>query len=197
MAPISLTLSHNGEIFAIMGKDKIIRIFDVSTGKIIRKIDESIKSAIETQDERHPDYNILKLDRIDFDRRISVEKEMDKSMDYICQMMVEFDETDKIIIIPSFYGIKFVDLASGKLLRLIGKHESTERFLKISLFQGKAMKNTSNTTSISGTTANRKETDPTLYCTSFKKNKFYIFSKREPEESEEKGHGINSRGILF
>ena len=56
------------------------------------------------------------------------------------------------------------------------------------------MKNNSNTASILGTTANRKEADPTLYSTSFKKNKFYIFSKREPEESEEKGHGINSRG---
>lgn len=137
----------------------------------------------------------MKLDRIDFDRRISVEKEMEKSMDYICQMAVDFDETDRILLIPSFFGIKFVDLASGKLLRLIGKHESTERFLKVCVYQGKAMKNTSNQTSIAGTTANKKETDPTLYCTSFKKNKFYIFSKREPEDSEEKGHGINSRGI--
>jgi len=79
---------------------------------------------------------------------------------------------------------------------LIGKHESTERFLKLALYQGKAMKNTSNQASLLGTTANKKEGDPTLFCTSFKKNKFYIFSRREPEESEEKGHGINSRGQL-
>ena len=120
---------------------------------------------------------------------------MEKSMEYLNQITVEFDENDKIIIIPSFFGIKFVDITSGKLVRLMGKHESTERFLKLALYQGKAMKNVSNSASVSGTTTNRKEADPTLYCTSFKKNKFYIFSKREPEDSEEKGHGINSRGM--
>lgn len=80
-------------------------------------------------------------------------------------------------------------------MRLIGKNESNERFLKVALYQGKPMKNTSNTASIMGTTANKKETDPTIYCTSFKKNKFYIFSRREPEDSEEKGQGLNNRGI--
>lgn len=184
-------------MFAIISKDKIIRVYDVSTGKIRRKIDESIKSAQETQDEKHPDYQLLKLDRIDFDRRISVEKEMEKSMEYLNQLTVEFDENDKILLIPSFFGIKFIEISTGRLVRLIGKHESTERFLKLALYQGKAMKNVSNQASASGTTTNKKEADPTLYCTSFKKNKFYIFSKREPEESEEKGHGINSRGRFY
>jgi len=151
---------------------------------------------LETQDDKHKDYQLLKLDRIDFERRISVEKEMEKSMEYLNQITVEFDENDKIIIVPSFFGIKFFEISSGKLVRLIGKHESTERFLKIALYQGRAMKNVSNTASVSGTTTNKKEADPTLYSTSFKKNKFYIFSKREPEDSEEKGHGINTRGML-
>lgn len=118
-------------------------------------------------------------------------------MEYLYQISVEFDESDKILLIPSFFGIKFIEINSGKLLRLIGKQESTERFLKLALYQGKAMKNSTNTASVSGTTANKKETDPTVYCTSFKKNKFYIFSRRQPEESEEKGHGINNRGKCF
>jgi len=57
----------------------------------------------------------LKLERIDFDRRISVEKEMEKSMEYLCQISVEFDESDKIIIVPSFFGIKFIDISTGKV----------------------------------------------------------------------------------
>jgi len=43
VVPTSLTINHKGDMFAVMGKDKIIRIFDVATGKIRRKIDESIK----------------------------------------------------------------------------------------------------------------------------------------------------------
>ena len=80
------------------------------------------------------------------------------------------------------------------MLRLLAKHESNERFLKMSLYQGKAMKNIHSQGSAQGASANKKETDPTLYVTSFKKNKFFIFSRREPEDSEEKGIGINNRG---
>lgn len=192
---ISLNLSHNGNIFCVTGKDKIIRVFDMKTGKIIRRIDESLKSAMETQDEIHPYHKLLKLERIDFDRRISVEKEIEKATEHLYQMSVDFDESDTVLIIPTLFGIKFIEITTGKLLRLIGKSESNERYLKISLYQGKAMKNTSNQTSAQGTTANKKETDPTLYCTSFKKNKFFIFSKREPEDSVEKGLGINNRDI--
>ena len=66
----------------------------------------------------------------------------------------------------------------------------------MSLYQGKAMKNTNSQGNAQGTSANKKETDPTLYVTSFKKNKFFIFSRREPEDSEEKGIGINNRGTI-
>jgi len=46
VTPVSLTVSHKGELFALMGRDKIIRIFDVSTARIRRKIDESTKVLI-------------------------------------------------------------------------------------------------------------------------------------------------------
>jgi peptidylprolyl isomerase domain and WD repeat-containing protein 1 len=64
--------------------------------------------------------------------------------------------------------------------------ENGERFLKVALFQGKPQKNPKGTIGHGGMTSQAKEADPTLYCTAWKKNRFYIFSKREPEDQEDK-----------
>jgi hypothetical protein len=50
--------------------------------------------------------------------------------------------------------------------------------LKVVLYQGKMMRNPSGTSTNSG---ERKAPDPTIYCTSFKRARFYIFSRRAPE----------------
>lgn len=83
--------------------------------KIKSSFDESIKAAIESQDDSHPYNKILKLDRLDFDRRISVEKELDKSGEGLCLLDVAWDEGDRILIVPSIFGIKFYDVRSGKV----------------------------------------------------------------------------------
>ena len=40
---LSLDLSHNGEYFSVMGKDKVVRVYRFLTGKIIARYDESAK----------------------------------------------------------------------------------------------------------------------------------------------------------
>lgn len=115
ISAISLNISHKGDMFCIIGRDKIVRIFNMKTGKIIRKIDESLKTAIEAQDEQSQYHKIMKIDRIDFDRRISVEKEIEKSMEHLYMMSVDFDENDSTIIIPTMFGIKLIDIKTGKV----------------------------------------------------------------------------------
>lgn len=57
--------------------------------------------------------------------------------------------------------------------------------MKCVLYQGKPMKNPSGTSGGGGgASSQKKEADPTLYCTAFKKSRFYIFSKREPQDTE-------------
>ena len=48
------------------------------------------------------------------------------------------------------------------------------------------MKNPAGTSGGGGLSSQKKEADPTLFCTAFKKPRFYIFSKREPQEMENK-----------
>lgn len=58
-------------------------------------------------------------------------------------MAMDFDETDSILIYPTFIGIKFFNLKLKCLVRLVGKQENSERFMKVVLYQGEAQKNTS------------------------------------------------------
>ena len=69
-----------------------------------------------------------------------------------------------------------MNIVTEELVKVIGLVENTERFLRIALYQGKYI----------GTAAAGESTDPlddpSLFCTAYKKQRFYIFSQREPEE---------------
>ena len=57
-APLSLSLSPKGTYAAIMLKDKVIRIFNLKTGKMIDQISESIKDIMKIQeDTSHPQHS--------------------------------------------------------------------------------------------------------------------------------------------
>ena len=67
--------------------------------------------------------------------------------------------------------------------------EVNERFLHISLYQGIPKKDISSTIRTI-----KEEQDPVIICTSFKRKRFYIFSRPEPEEQQTKRE--SSRAIL-
>ena len=48
-APLSLNLSPQGNLLAVVLKDKIIRIFNLKTGKLIETISESVKETMKIQ----------------------------------------------------------------------------------------------------------------------------------------------------
>jgi len=194
---LSLNLSHNGEYFAIMGKDKIVRVYSFLTGKILARYDETSRHCIEVQNSDNPDYAKFKLERIEFDRKMAIEREIEKVSDYMVNTSIEFDESDTFIIYPSLFGIKVINFHNGELGRLIGQHETTERFLKCILYQGKPMKNPTGTSGGGGLSSQKKEADPTLYCTAFRKARFFIFSKREPLDTEEKNVQHGGRDIFL
>jgi peptidylprolyl isomerase domain and WD repeat-containing protein 1 len=73
-------------------------------------------------------------------------------------------------------------------VQFLGKIENA-RFLQLALFQGSAKKAMAAHTlemEASDNPALRTLTlDPCLFCTAFKKNRFYVFSRREPIETKE------------
>jgi len=172
--PYSLQIAPNGKYFGIISNDRQIRVFRFSTGKIYRQYNESLDSYYQAQ--KQPDYE-YRLDEIDFGRRMASERELSKES--ILHWNVVFDESGYFLMYPTPLGIKLINLYSNTLVRIIGLAENTERFTGVALYQGKY----TGSAVTADVAVNAKE-DPTLFCCAWKKNRFYLFTSREPDHSD-------------
>jgi len=72
-------------------------------------------------------------------------------------------------------------------MRLLGKGENA-RFLQIALFQGTANRPKAAISMDMAASDNpilkNVQFDPTVFCTAVKKNRFYMFTTREPEDTK-------------
>mmetsp|Transcript_81871 Transcript_81871/g.265340 ORF Transcript_81871/g.265340 Transcript_81871/m.265340 type:complete len:625 (+) Transcript_81871:68-1942(+) len=179
---ISLSLSSDGQLFVATCEDGRLRIFRFATARMVRAYDESLEMFTAAQSD--PNMAELHLDRFDFGRRIAVEKEMRKSPALMHQQAV-FDESCNFLVYPSMIGVKVVNIHTNKLVRVLGKVEQTERFLGIALFQGKPMKKKveAGVAVVEGQNDFKESADPTAVCTAYKKQRFFLFTTREPPES--------------
>lgn len=185
---MSLTVSKDGKLFAMYCKDKHFRIFHFLTGKLYKVFNESLKFYVENYHDILKNEN-TRLEKSDFDKRLNTEKEIekliDKYLDIFPPLNIQFDETSHFIFYPSILGVKLIELHTNKLVKILGKTESQERFLSISLFQGKALRNNSGIIGTGGASSQGdKVMDPTLFTIAYKRNRFYMFTKREPAELE-------------
>jgi len=148
-------------------------------GKFFRKYDESLAAAHLVQKDEESE---LHLDPIDFGRRIAVENSLSRAYQttkVANTTNVVFDESENFILYSTHLGIKLVDLAADSLTNLIGKVENTERFLFLALYQGK----TEGSVATGSHVVNAKP-DPTIFATAFNKHRFYLFTRRDPDEPD-------------
>lgn len=178
ITPSSICFSENGRLVASMGNDYQVRIFKFLTGKLYRKYDESLENV--TSKQKDPNNSTYKLDPIDFGRRMAIEKILCEKVSGPASNVI-FDQSNTFILYPTLLGIKVVNIIINKLETIIGVNEQSERFLSISLYQGR----TSGSAAL-GTLETNAENDPTLFACAYNKNRFYLFTKRSPDEDEER-----------
>jgi peptidylprolyl isomerase domain and WD repeat-containing protein 1 len=186
---LALSFSKDGKQFATMGRDRFVRVFNFETGKLIKTYNETLSETTKLQQSQSE----FTVEPIDFGRRMADEKELEKLLDLVYEnphhkliqpvSNVLFDDSGNYLIYPTLLGIKIVNLKTDKVERLLGKVESTERFLAVSLFQGTIKISRAELIRISKD-AKVENTDPTVVCCAFKKKRFFTFSKREPSEEE-------------
>jgi peptidylprolyl isomerase domain and WD repeat-containing protein 1 len=194
---LSIEFSHDCQVMAMFCRDRKIRLFSFETGTLMKtyKLEtlEQIKSMQELP--------MLKLEQADFDKRMLVEQEIEKQWDlsnttadsdsqqncsYASFMPnLQFDQSDTFLCFGSPIGIKVLNTKTNSLTKLLGKLESNERFLQIALYQGKAIKQTSQMGAASvhsKSSVNEAKLDPTFFCTAHKRSRFYLFTQRKPTE---------------
>ncbi len=81
-------------------------------------------------------------------------------------------------------------MVTNRVARIIGKVENTERFLRIALFQGSVAKRAGAIARLpGGADAKHVEGDPTLVASAYQRQRFYLFTRREPEDTDEAAQG--------
>ncbi|KAF5292653.1 hypothetical protein FQR65_LT11205 [Abscondita terminalis] len=174
----NLSFSPDGMRFATLASDRRIRIFNTLTGKIVRILDESLPRFTELQQASQ------QLPNMEFGRRMAVERDLEKS-DSSHLANIQYDKSGNFILYTTLLGIKLVNLHTNRCVRIIGKNENL-RLLQIALYQGSAKKTKAAVTlEMEGSdnpTLESIQPDPTVICTAYKKSRFYLFSRREPDD---------------
>ena len=109
--PASLTFNPQYTHFVTtsVSTDRQIRIFNFLTGKIHRKYDESLTAIQEMQQAASKNVEAshggVKLDDMEFGRRLAVERELEKSESRFREKAV-WDESGSFVLYPTLLGIK-------------------------------------------------------------------------------------------
>ncbi|KAL3868863.1 hypothetical protein ACJMK2_041620 [Sinanodonta woodiana] len=178
--PTGLAFSPDGKQIATIATDRKVRIFKFSTGKLVKVLDETLQQFIDLQQMKQ------QLPDMEFGKRLAVERDLEKSESFnICNII--FDETGYFILYSTMLGIKVINLHTNRCVRILGKPENA-RFLQLSLFQGSGKKKPGVTDMETAASENpilqTVNLDPILFCTAFKKNRFYMFTKRSPDDTK-------------
>ena len=185
-APNALIIGQNGKLMGVLGKDRITRIFDFASAKIVYRYDDSIKQYQVKRSIDDPLYQWYAAE-FDLEKRLVLEREIDKNYEQFYFSSLDFDESEEFLILPSLTGVKLIYLKESRVISLFGRKENSERFVKAFLYQGESMRNPA-VNNQGGMLSHLKETDPILVCLGFKRNRFYLFSRRNPDpDAAEKG----------
>ena len=183
------------DTFAVMSTDEFVRVFDFESCRMTRKIDERLSFYSEAQQAgKLP----IVLDDLEFGRRLAVERELQKTPYYMALKPIYHSD---YLIYPTPIGIKVVDMTSNRVVRLLAREDSL-RPLQLALYQGVPAKKRKNINTLemaaSSNPALEGESefyDPTLIFTAYRKNRFYLVSKREPLVDSEIGNFVD-RDVL-
>ncbi|KAG7562564.1 hypothetical protein FFLO_02038 [Filobasidium floriforme] len=193
--PHSIALSPNSSHFVTLSlPDRQVRVFNFLTGKKTRQYDESLTAIQEMQQAGTAS---AKLDDMEFGRRLAVERELERGSlqgegstgkgGLLRTANAVWDESGNFIIYPTLLGIKVLNTVTNRVSRMLGTSE-TSRWLNLALFQGapskKGLKTLAMAASANPLLLDTEGRDPTLFATAFKKQRFYIFSRSEPEDTK-------------
>ncbi|XP_022710991.1 peptidylprolyl isomerase domain and WD repeat-containing protein 1-like [Varroa jacobsoni] len=178
----NIAFAPDGRQFAVTASDRKVRVFNFASGRLVKTLDETLKTASDTQQER------ALLSNMEFGRRVAVERELEKAGMLRYSNLV-FDDSGNFLLYPTLLGIKVVNLITNRCVRILGKGEAL-RPLAIALYQGVPGKQQKMVTVESAAAENpalqEVDSDPTLVCSAYKKNRFYLYTKRIPGEDEER-----------
>mmetsp|Transcript_10703 Transcript_10703/g.17502 ORF Transcript_10703/g.17502 Transcript_10703/m.17502 type:complete len:641 (+) Transcript_10703:127-2049(+) len=184
--PCGISARKDGKDFAITCTNGMVYVFRFATGKLRRKYDESLKAS--------ESLACKDMSESDVKRRISREKRfISENKLSPAHLAAIYDESGEFLIVPTIFGIKFICVEDNRTVRTLGKFESSERFHSLALFQGMPKSDYQMQRALGAvdksavSNSGKNEVDealcePILVCCSAGKDRFYLFTQRNPDE---------------
>ncbi|KAK7099694.1 peptidylprolyl isomerase domain and WD repeat-containing protein 1-like isoform X2 [Littorina saxatilis] len=187
-APTGIAFSPDGKFMATMATDRKVRVFRFATGKLWKVLDESLQRFNELQQMKQ------QVPNMEFGRRLAGDRDLEKSSSFkYCNLL--FDESGNFLLYATMLGIKVINLHTNSCARTLGKPENI-RFLHLGLFQGAGKPKQKMDVEMAASDNPLLDAvfvDPIVFCTAFKKNRFYMFTQREPDET----HAADAERDIF
>ena len=188
----ALFISMSSNYFVVYGADYKVRIYQLSTGKVLVRYDERL----DVYGSRFSTYG---MDSIEYGKRAATEREM---MDQQEQKMLptsqlaQLDPSESYLMIVTMVGIKLIDWKKNKVVKIIGKADASQlRFLSFCLCLGDAKMNQqmqlARSSGSSTAVGEKKQTDDSLIIAlAYQQRRFYVFSHIDPLQ-DQKDSGSN------
>lgn len=96
-------------------------------------------------------------------------------------------------------GNVVVNIHTNKVVKMIGQAESNTRFLNMALYQGAPRKKHLDLNMAAADNPAFKDMDvldPTLFCTAYKKDRFYLLTNRNPLAEDKSTENARSRDVF-
>jgi peptidylprolyl isomerase domain and WD repeat-containing protein 1 len=182
--PTCLTMSPNNESFATVSfPDRQIRLFDMPSGKLSRKYDESLAIA---EEQHQSGTAVTQMNDIEFGRRLAIEREVESSKD-IGWSNVIFDESGLFLLYSTLFGIKVINTYSSACVKTYA-HDERLRLIHLALYQGAPNKLKSTTLAMAASEnpllAEATQRDPILFATAFKNQRFFMYGSVDLAQSQ-------------
>ena len=195
--PRYISVSNN--YFVVYGADYKIRIFNLSTAKVVVRYDERL-SVYSSKN-----FSNYGMDTIEFGKRAATEREIGEkynNQDRLPSKAVEMDPSEQYLLVATMIGIKIIDWKKNKLIKIIGKADASQyRFLAFCLCLGDAKLNQQlqlargigNSNAVGD---NKKEVNNSIVVAlAFQQRRFFVFSHLDPLIDTEGVDAANNRDI--
>ncbi|GBG25429.1 Peptidyl-prolyl cis-trans isomerase CYP71 [Hondaea fermentalgiana] len=191
---LGASASADGKLLALSCANGEVIVFRFATGKLKLVITESL--ARKDLDDGAAGA-AQGIDPVDFGRRVAIERKYaaKAATGAAPPSVALFDEAGAFLVLPTMEGIKLINVETGATTRVLGRLESSERFAGIALYQGVPDRNYQMQRALHGadTSALKNKSsanaanavDPIIVSAAFDKQRFYLFTRREPAADDD------------
>ncbi|EGB08190.1 hypothetical protein AURANDRAFT_53657 [Aureococcus anophagefferens] len=216
VAPCRVAGSRDGSKFAVTCADATVRLFDTRTGKLLRTLDERVDSLDAKRSHDAALAALVALDDLSYGRRSAAEREIQSKAGrgtFLGRWNCAFDETGEFLLYGAMLGVNVVHAGSGRVAAVVGAKDESERFGALAVFAGAAKldaqaeqarrnqkaietgdETKKNVMSMGCEQTEEGTPDPSVFCTSFKRKRFYCLSRREPDPGFD-GENLDARDV--